>query len=333
MEDRTPLGEVAKTTAVVLLVYAAAVVVVEARLALLLTFFAVVLASVLSFPIDWLARRMSRWAAVLVTLLVCVALVVVAVVLVVPVVRNEIAQLPDQLGRARDQLDTLLGGGGAAATTVQKVVDKVPPQAAEKALPIVASTIEGISTVILLVVLAFFLVSERDGLHVGLRRLLPRRHVDVFDEWWRRSGGALRRWVGGIVVSMAIMGTLAGLGLWAVGIQGALFLGLLTFIGTFVPYLGAGARAIPGIAVARAQSPRHALYATAVYVGVHIVEGYLVQPIVMKRAIELRPSLLLVWQAGMGMVFGIPGVIVATPLLAVVQSSVDYLWVERKLMP
>ena len=143
--------------------------------------------------------------------------------------------------------------------------------------------------------------------------------------------GRFQKWVGGIVVSMTIMGTLAALGLWVAGINDWLLLGFLTFLGTFVPYVGAIASAIPGLLVALAQSPRHFLFAGVVYLGVHLVEGYLIAPLVMRRAVEIKPALLLAGQGALGAIFGIPGTIVATPLIVCGQTLVDYLWVERKL--
>src|SRR5258705_282835 len=97
MEERAPMAEVAKMAAVVLLVYGLAVALVDAQLALLFGFFAIVLAAVLDYPIRWLCRWMPRWAASILVLLACIVLAAVVVLLVVPVVRAEVEQLPQQL--------------------------------------------------------------------------------------------------------------------------------------------------------------------------------------------------------------------------------------------
>jgi predicted PurR-regulated permease PerM len=161
--------------------------------------------------------------------------------------------------------------------------------------------------------------------------MVPERLEPVFDECYRRVGRALRHWVGGILVSMSIMGTLAALGLWVAGITDWLLLGVLTFFGTFVPYVGAIASAIPGLLVAATQDSTHLLYAGAVYLGVHLVEGYLIQPLVMRKAVEVKPALLLIGQGALAAMFGIAGTVVATPLIVCGQTLVEYLWVERRL--
>ncbi len=127
------------------------------------------------------------------------------------------------------------------------------------------------------------------------------------------------------------MGTLTALGLLAIGIEDWFLLGVLTFLGTFVPYVGAVASAVPGLLVALGQSPRHFALAVLVYLGVHVVEGYIVEPLVMRRAVELKPALLLFGQGLLGALFGALGFVVATPLIVAGQVLLDYLWVERRL--
>ncbi len=102
------------------------------------------------------------------------------------------------------------------------------------------------------------------------------------------------------------------------------------FFGEFVPYIGPVLAAIPGLAVALTDSPRTALYALIVYVTVQQLENHLLVPYVMKKAVKLQPALLIGWQLLVASTFGLAGVIVATPLLAVLQIAVDHFYVEPK---
>src|SRR5262249_47920485 len=129
--------------------------------------------------------------------------------------------------------------------------------------------------------------------------------------------------------SMTVMGTLTAVGLRIVHIDGWFTLGLITFFATFVPYAGAITSAIPGLAVGLAESPTKFLDALAVYVVVHVVEGYIVEPIIMQQAVPLRPSILLLGQLVLGIFFGVLGIIVAAPTLACVKVTVEYLYIEK----
>jgi len=323
-------ARVAVLTATALAVFAVGRLVVAARAVLLVSFLAVVLGTVLSLPIDWMARRLPRWLASLVTIVVFLGLLVTAAIFIVPIVRDQLQQLPGELASARDRLQEIWNRHGGTAGAGKKLIAHAG-QAAPRALPIVGHILEAGSAILGVIVLAIFLAIGRDAIHAGVRRLIPRRHEPVFDEWWTRMATTLRGWTRGILVSMVIMGVLTGVGLWIAGVDAPLLLGIVTFFGTFVPYVGAIASAIPGLAVALAQSPHHFFWAGVVYVVVHHVEGYLVQPIVMRHTVRLQPALLLFWQAAIAAALGIAAVLVATPLLACVQVSVGYLWIERRL--
>src|SRR5205814_6852062 len=163
----------------------------------------------------------------------------------------------------------------------------VPPEAGEKAVKGAMGIISSLTAVVLVIVLGLFLVNEPQSYRKGLRLLVPSRFEEPFETSYEKVSTGLRKWVGGIVVSMTIMGTLTAVGLAIAGIKGWLVLGILTFLGTFVPYVGAIASAIPGLIVGAAQGTTQLLAAAGVYLGVHLVEGYLVQPLIMKRAVHL----------------------------------------------
>ncbi|HZX95431.1 MAG TPA: AI-2E family transporter [Myxococcales bacterium] len=300
-----------------------------ARQELLLAFFALVIAVVFSFPVRWFSRLLPRGAAVLLLVVLILGGVTVAAMVAAPALSEQVEDLartvPKQLQKARNWLRA------QGAKNVEEKAGQAAQKASEVAVPAILGIVFGLSEAVLVFVLALFLVAAPETYRDGVRKLVPREREPVFDESWRRTGTALRKWVGGIFVSMTIMGTLAAVGLAIAGIHDWLLLGLITFLGTFVPYVGAVASAIPGLLVAISQSPQHFFYALAVYLGVHLVEGYLIAPLIMRRAVEIKPALLLTGQGVLSAIFGVFGAVVATPMIVCVQTLVEFLWVERKL--
>ena len=298
---------------------------------LLLAFLGLLIGVVFSFPVDWLAKVMPRALAVILVVLVLAGGAAAVGAVVVPTLVREADELreraPRALSDARQWLRAKQGEEGARKTEEQ--AKQTAGKAAEGALKAALGLVSSATIIVLVIALGAFLVHEPDSYRRGVRHLIPARYQEKFDETWRRAARSLRRWLGGILVSMTIMGTLTGLGLALAGVNGWLLLAVLTFLGTFVPYLGAIASAIPGLLAALAQSPHHFLLALLVYLVVHVVEGYIVDPLVMKRAVHIKPALLLFFQAVAGAVFGVTGTVVATPLLVCIQEAVQYLWVER----
>ncbi len=327
-----------------------------ARDVILLGFFSIVLAVLISFPVNFMNRFVSRGISVLLTLLAMLGIILALVVLASSVVSQQVELLKDQVPTAAKKVRQWVAGAEESAgvlSSVKKATSshekseksqkseepssshsEVMSSAAKistKAFSIVINFAEAVSAIILVTILALFLVYDPEGYRKGVRLFVPKPYEKNFDEVWRRISIGLKHWVGGIFIEMLIMGTFAGVGLWIAGIDGALVLGLLTFLATFIPYLGAVVSSVPGLLMGLAKSPHHLLYAAVVYLCVHILEGYIVSPYVMKHAIQLRPALLLFWQALMGTLFGIIGIIVATPLLACLKALVGYSYVECKL--
>lgn len=309
-----------------------------AREVVLLAFLGVLIGVVFSFPVGWLSRIVPRGVAVLLVLLALVGAGAGLVALAAPTIEREFEQLreatPRAVGKVQGWLrrvESTTGGGGGQKQSSAQRAPEVAAKVGEKALPALFGLVSGVTAVVLVIVLGGFLVYQPDVYRRGVRLLVPPRHEATFDEAWRRVGDVRRKWVGGIIVAMTMMGTLTAVGLLIAGIEQWLLLGVITFLGTFVPYVGAIASAVPGLLAGLAQSPRHLGLAAAVYLGVHLVEGYLVEPLVMRRAVDLKPAILLVGQGLFGAVFGLMGTVVATPLVVCAQELTEYLWVERRL--
>ena len=316
---------------------------VKAQNVVLLGFLAILIAVMFSFPVGWLSRIIPRIAAVLLTVLLTFGLAGGMVAVATPVVVDQGKQLMDNLPDAahraeawlrraqRDKTVRQLTNGKDVAATLKAKVPQAVETVASFTPMMLGRVVELVSTFVLLIVLAAFLVYRPSLYERGLLALLPRRFEPAFTELWARLGQGLRGWVGGTVLAMFLVGTVTGVGLWLAGIQGWALLGLLTFVGTFVPYVGAVSSSVPGLLIGLSQSPNHFFFALGVYLGVHVIEGYVVQPLVMRRAVEANPALLLFFQALMGALFGLLGLIVATPLLTVLQITVTTLWIERRL--
>ncbi len=100
---------------------------------------------------------------------------------------------------------------------------------------------------------------------------------------------------------------------------------------TFIPYFGAVLAAIPAIMLALTVGWSTALWALAVYFACHIVEGYVVAPLVQRRLIELPPAMTILSMTVMGTLFGPLGVLVGTPLAAAIMVVVQEAYVADVL--
>jgi predicted PurR-regulated permease PerM len=99
----------------------------------------------------------------------------------------------------------------------------------------------------------------------------------------------------------------------------------------FVPYIGALAGAVPALAVAVGQSPHTAIYVAVLFAVVQTLEGNIIGPLIQKRTVDLPPALTILSQTVLGTLFGVMGLILATPLTAASMTAVRMVYVETVL--
>lgn len=218
----------------------------------------------------------------------------------------QIEQLPDQL---RDGASTLATHAGS----------------------IVLSAGGGVTDAVLMMVGGIYLAAQPSLYRRGLLRLLPLDRRAVADHALTASGQALRAWLGGQLLAMAVVGTLTGLGLWLLGVPVALGIGLLTALLDFIPIVGPIVAAIPAVLLGFTVSPQVALGALLVFVVLQQLEGHVLQPLIQARAVDLPPALLLFSLFGIGVLFGPMGVVLAAPLTVVLYVLVKHLYVHHAL--
>jgi predicted PurR-regulated permease PerM len=89
----------------------------------------------------------------------------------------------------------------------------------------------------------------------------------------------------------------------------------------FVPYIGAIGGAVPAVLVAFSQGPQQALLVVALFTVVQVLEGNLLSPMIQKRAVDLPPAATILAQTALGALFGLPGILLATPVAAALLAA------------
>jgi predicted PurR-regulated permease PerM len=161
----------------------------------------------------------------------------------------------------------------------------------------------------------------------GLVSLVPKARRARTHDVLNKVGHVLRWWFLGQLIDMAVVGVLTVVGLALIGMPMALALGVLAGILTFVPYFGAILAAIPALAIALGQSLHMTILTAVVFAICHVVEGYVVSPLVQDRMVRLPPALLILSMTFIGSLFGPMGVVLATPMAAAGLVLVSELYV------
>lgn len=187
----------------------------------------------------------------------------------------------------------------------------------------VGSALGAVTSGVMMLVLGVFLAIEPKSYERGLAWMFPmERRASVY-ETLEQMGYSLRRLMLGRLIGMAVEGVGTWLLLWAGGVPMAALLGLITGLLAFLPNIGSIVSGVLIILVGLSAGGNLWLYAFAVYLGVQLVDGWLIVPTVAKRSVDLAPALVLAAQLLFGAAFGFLGLLFADPMLAMLKVGLE----------
>ncbi len=165
----------------------------------------------------------------------------------------------------------------------------------------------------------------------GLVKLVPMNRRDRVRNVLDELNVALRLWIVGRLLSMAIVGVATTAGLWLLDVPLPISLGVLAALLTFVPNIGPLMAAVPQMLLATNIGTQTVLYVLLFNIVLQTVESYLISPLVQRHEVSLPPILTIAAQLVMGAMVGIIGVMMAAPMVVVVLVMVQMLYVHDQL--
>ena len=304
----------------------------------LLAFLGVLFAILLRAPADWLGRRTglaTGWTLSLVGVTLAAAIGAGAYFFGRALLAQSVAlsyRIPEIVESVRGYLQrSELGARLLEMADSGGLFSGGEMQFLGKGLGLLGSTFGAIANVAIVIFFALFLAA-RPRLYVeGLLLLvaLPRR--ERVRAVLHEIGHVLRRWVvAQSLLALCVM-LLSGAGLLLLGAPFALPLAVLAGVMEFVPYIGPFLAAIPAILIGFSEGPQMAAWIALLYLGIQVLESYLLAPLVQQKAVHLPPALILFAQVLLGVIAGGLGVAVATPLAAAAMVAMHRLYVEDVL--
>lgn len=187
----------------------------------------------------------------------------------------------------------------------------------------VSSALGVITSAVMIFVIGIFIAVEPRLYQRGVAWMLPSDSRDRFFRTAERMGFVMRRLMAGRLIGMAVEGVGTWLLLWAGGVPAAALLGLLTGLLAFLPNIGAIISGVLIVLAGFSVGVNEGLWAIAVYFIVQIVDGYLIVPYVAKKTVDMAPALVLGAQLLCGALFGLMGLMLADPMVAMIKTALE----------
>ena len=181
----------------------------------------------------------------------------------------------------------------------------------------------GLTLLVLIMIIGIYVALEPRLYERGLAWMLPQEKRHDFHISATRMAETMRRLMAGRLLGMVFEGAITWLALWIYGVPMAALLGILTGLLAFIPNVGAFISGILMVLVGFSGGLDMGLYTIFVYFLVQTFDGYVIVPLIAKKTVDLAPALVLGAQLIMGVLFGLLGLFLADPLLAMIKVMLE----------
>lgn len=296
----------------------------------------ILLAVILSGPVEMLRRHKVPRTVSSISILVVLALVLVlGGWLLMPVLQREITSLiftlPSALSYVDVQVRNLANSLGLESSLDLSSLS--PSNMGRRLLGGVLGLFSTLASallgVVIIVFLSLYLASAPEPIVRWIARLFPAERRHRVEEVLSDIRSHLLDWLKGRLMSMAIVGGLSIASLYVIGVPGALSLGIFAGLVSFVPYIGPIVSVVPPALLALAGTPVDALWVLVAYFGIQQIESYLITPVIMEEVASVHPAVVVASVAAFGTAFGVLGAILALPAILAAGVLVEELWFRR----
>lgn len=254
-------------------------------------------------------------------------------------------KLPQQISQVRETIsewslvEKLTGGddeNGKAPEQEEDEKDKglgdtMPAGAGGKIFQLGVNIVDILATIGLILITGIYFVIDPETYKKGVALLFTKKRADRVNEALETCGKALWSWLSGQFVVMISVGVMVTIGLMIIGVPLALVLGIIAGISEFIPIIGPWVGAVFGLLFAFSVDGQTALYTAIFYLFIQQVEGNLLTPLIQQRMVHIPPAIVILSVVAFGTVFGIAGIILATPLAVIAMVLVGMFYVEDVL--
>ena len=182
----------------------------------------------------------------------------------------------------------------------------------------------GIISVVVGLIIGFYLLMGFDNAGELLITLLPKKYQKDAKELSNEVNNSLRKFVNGALIDAFFVFIITSIAFVLVGLKAPLLFGLFCGITNVIPYAGPYIGGVPAVIVGFAKGPITGVLTLLSIVVIQFLEGNFLQPVIMSKTTKLHPVTIIVGLLVFGHFFGVVGMLISTPLIAVVKSIVMF---------
>jgi predicted PurR-regulated permease PerM len=189
----------------------------------------------------------------------------------------------------------------------------------------VSSFLSGVGLLLAGLLIGFFMLFDFDDVSRTLVSILPKNIREDARQLLFGVDTSLRNYVQGMLMLGLIVFIVSTIGYTIIGLRAPLLFGLLLGVTNIIPFIGAYIGGIPAVIVGFVQNPATGILVIILNIVIQFIEGNFIQPIVMSKAMKLHPVTILIGLLIFEYFFGIIGMIIATPVIAIIKTILNFI--------
>ena len=197
-----------------------------------------------------------------------------------------------------------------------------------KILLLAGSFVSKTGTLLLSLIIGFYLCIDFDRASEFLYVFIPKKHRTSTHQLFNNISEQIFSFVKGTGLIALLVFATSAICFGITGLKAAIFFALWNAITNIIPYVGPYIGGIPIIAVAFATDFKLGIIITIVVIMIQLIESYILHPIVMSKTMKLHPVTIILGLLIFGHFFGIIGMVIATPLTAIIKTI--WLYIDDK---
>jgi len=291
--------------------------------------FALIVASAITPAVNLLEKiKIPRVLGALLVYIIVIVVLGFLISLIIPSIAKDVKDLSSNLPKYTENLslkfDSLQKTSSKYRELIRQAqgflsnIENLLRKAASNLFSTAINIFGGVFSVMLALVLSFYLSVQKRGVQRTLVSVVPNQHRDYVLNLWERSQRKLGRWLQGQLFLGILVGVLVYIGLSFLNVKFAILLAILAGVLEIFPYIGPVLAAIPAIILGFLQAPILGLWVLILYVVIQQVENYLIVPLVIGKIVKLNPVIVILALLIGGKLGGVLGMILAVPITAVI---------------
>lgn len=189
----------------------------------------------------------------------------------------------------------------------------------------VSSVFSGLGSLVIGFIIGFYLLMSFDNINDAISSLIPEKNRDDFRGLANEVNTSLRKYVQGTLICASFVFLLSTIGFAIAGLKAPVLFGLFCGVTNIIPYIGPYLGGAPAVLVGFSQGPIVGIISLISIVIAQFLESNILNPIVMSKTMKLHPVTIIIGLLVFGHFWGMIGMLLATPTIAVLKSIILFL--------